>query len=118
MTVRAYISGCAGTELKPEERALFADAPPWGLILFLRNCESPEQIEALVASFRELVGRVDHLRDFEARFRESFTGGLQRQLDALREGRFQPDDLPELAHDTHRGASATPRLDALLGREG
>ncbi|HQF30352.1 MAG TPA: beta-N-acetylhexosaminidase [Hyphomicrobiales bacterium] len=59
MTVRAYISGCAGTELKPEERALFADAPPWGLILFLRNCESPEQIEALVASFRELVGRVD-----------------------------------------------------------
>ncbi|MEZ5840165.1 MAG: beta-N-acetylhexosaminidase [Hyphomicrobiales bacterium] len=59
MTVRAYISGCAGTELDAGEKALFASAPPWGLILFQRNCQSAEQISALVASFRDVVGRPD-----------------------------------------------------------
>ncbi len=32
---------------------------PWGLILFRRNVESPEQLRALAASFRSLVGRDD-----------------------------------------------------------
>ncbi len=32
---------------------------PWGLILFKRNIESPAQVAALTASFREIVGRAD-----------------------------------------------------------
>lgn len=59
MTVSALISGCSGLELTPEETAFFREFDPWGLILFQRNCESPEQIKALVSSFRELNGRND-----------------------------------------------------------
>ena len=32
---------------------------PWGLILFKRNCESPQQITDLVNAFRKAVGRND-----------------------------------------------------------
>lgn len=56
---RAFITGCAGTELSPDERAFFAEMRPWGLILFSRNCESGAQIRDLVASFRECVGHAD-----------------------------------------------------------
>ena len=38
MTVKAFISGCAGTRLTPEEIDFFAAEQPWGLILFKRNC--------------------------------------------------------------------------------
>jgi beta-N-acetylhexosaminidase len=59
MTVCAFITGIAGTVLTPDERAFLRDAMPWGLILFKRNVDSPEQVRSLVASFRELVGRPD-----------------------------------------------------------
>ena len=36
-----------------------ADADPAGFILFKRNCESPEQVRALVALLRDAVGRPD-----------------------------------------------------------
>lgn len=32
---------------------------PWGLIVFKRNCQSPEQLRALTTGFREAVGRKD-----------------------------------------------------------
>ena len=41
MTVKAFISGCAGTRLTPEETDFFAAEQPWGLILFKRNCRTP-----------------------------------------------------------------------------
>jgi len=53
---KAFIAGCAGVALSVEERAFFADARPWGLILFRRNVESPAQVAALTASFRDIVG--------------------------------------------------------------
>ncbi|MDE1174466.1 MAG: beta-N-acetylhexosaminidase [Parvibaculaceae bacterium] len=53
----AAIYGCLGTSLSAEEKAFFARTQPWGFILFLRNCESPEQIGALSASLRDCVGR-------------------------------------------------------------
>ena len=53
---KAFIAGCAGLALSPEERAFFAEARPWGLILFRRNVESPDQIRALTNEFRALVG--------------------------------------------------------------
>ena len=53
---RAFIAGCAGPVLTDEERVFFADAKPWGLILFRRNVVDPDQLRALTASFRDAVG--------------------------------------------------------------
>ncbi|HXG79365.1 MAG TPA: beta-N-acetylhexosaminidase [Methyloceanibacter sp.] len=55
MDFKAFISGCAGTKLSDEERRLFAAARPCGFILFRRNCETPEQIKSLIASFKDCV---------------------------------------------------------------
>jgi beta-N-acetylhexosaminidase len=52
----AFISGCAGACLNDDERAFFAEARPCGLILFARNCETPEQLRALIAEFKDAVG--------------------------------------------------------------
>jgi beta-N-acetylhexosaminidase len=56
MTTGAFISGCAALSLSIEEIAFFQQTKPWGLILFKRNVETPEQIKALTAAFREAVG--------------------------------------------------------------
>jgi beta-N-acetylhexosaminidase len=57
MTVRAFITGLAGTALTPAERAFLRESEPWGLIVFKRNVETPAQVTRLVASFRDAVGR-------------------------------------------------------------
>ena len=57
MTVRAFITGLAGTVLTPAERAFLRESEPWGLIVFKRNVETPAQVTRLVASFRNAVGR-------------------------------------------------------------
>lgn len=59
MSVRAFISGCRGPELCPEERAFFRETQPWGLILFGRNIVDHDQIRAICADFRDAVGRDD-----------------------------------------------------------
>ena len=59
MAVKAFVSGCAGTELTGEEQVFFAVEQPLGLILFKRNCDSPAQVRALVDDFRNVVGRAD-----------------------------------------------------------
>lgn len=56
---RAVLFGCAGPSLSAEERAFFAAANPLGFILFARNCQTPEQVRALVAALRDSVGRAD-----------------------------------------------------------
>jgi beta-N-acetylhexosaminidase len=56
-SIGAFISGCAGLTLNPEERGFFCDIRPWGLILFKRNCETPDQLKSLTAEFRQTVGR-------------------------------------------------------------
>jgi beta-N-acetylhexosaminidase len=56
MTFRAFIAGCAGHQLSPDECAFFKEARPWGLILFRRNIDTPAQVRALTASFRDLLG--------------------------------------------------------------
>ena len=55
--VKAVIFGCSGLELTREEKAFFKDANPLGLILFGRNIRDPEQVRALVHSFRRCIGR-------------------------------------------------------------
>jgi beta-N-acetylhexosaminidase len=52
----ACILGCAGTELSPEERALFRDVRPWGFILFARNVASADQTRRLIDQLREAAG--------------------------------------------------------------
>lgn len=54
MRTRA-IYGCAGTELTDAERGFFAEAQPWGFILFARNIGEPEQVRRLVQVLRTLV---------------------------------------------------------------
>ncbi len=56
---KSFITGCAGPRLSREERSLLADALPWGLILFARNCREPAEISDLVAGFRDVVGSAD-----------------------------------------------------------
>ena len=52
----AAIYGCSGARLTAEERVFFADAKPWGFIVFRRNVESPDQLRALTAELREAIG--------------------------------------------------------------
>jgi beta-N-acetylhexosaminidase len=57
MGARAVIFGTEGTVLTAAERAFFAEAAPWGFILFARNVESPEQLRRLTSDLREAAGR-------------------------------------------------------------
>ena len=55
----AAIYGCSGLELTAEERAFFAEARPWGFILFRRNVDSPDQVRRLVDQLLESIGPAD-----------------------------------------------------------
>jgi beta-N-acetylhexosaminidase len=44
MATGAFIAGCAGLELTSAEIAFFGETQPWGLILFARNVDTPDQI--------------------------------------------------------------------------
>jgi beta-N-acetylhexosaminidase len=57
MAPHAAIFGCLGATLSAAERAFFAEADPWGFILFARNIENPEQVRRLTATLRDAVGR-------------------------------------------------------------
>jgi beta-N-acetylhexosaminidase len=52
----ACILGCSGPVLTRWEREFFADARPWGFILFGRNVETPDQLRRLAADLRQAVG--------------------------------------------------------------
>ncbi len=56
MTARAFITGLAGQTISASERAFLREARPWGLILFKRNIDNPQQVIELVSSFRETLG--------------------------------------------------------------
>ncbi|HYU12520.1 MAG TPA: beta-N-acetylhexosaminidase [Stellaceae bacterium] len=58
-TPRAIVLGCAGERLSADERRFFAAVDPLGFVLFRRNCKTPDQVRALVAEFRDAVGRAD-----------------------------------------------------------
>lgn len=57
MTASAAIYGCEGTSLTADERAFFADANPFGFILFARNIDTPDQVRALCDQLRSCLGR-------------------------------------------------------------
>jgi beta-N-acetylhexosaminidase len=53
---RAFVTGVEGTELSNAEKDFLRDAAPWGLILFRRNIDTPNQLRRLTADFRDAVG--------------------------------------------------------------
>ncbi len=55
----AAVVGVAGPKLAAEERALLAARPPFGFILFARNCADPEQLRRLIGELRAVAGRSD-----------------------------------------------------------
>lgn len=57
MAARAFIAGCEGADVSPDEAAFLRDAAPWGVILFGRNVETPDQVRVLTAQIREALGR-------------------------------------------------------------
>jgi len=57
MPTRAFISGLAGRVLSVAECVFLRECEPWGVILFARNIESPEQLKRLTASVREVLRR-------------------------------------------------------------
>ena len=56
---KAFVCGCKGLALEAAERGFFAEAEPFGLILFKRNVESRAQLQALTREFRDAVGRAE-----------------------------------------------------------
>lgn len=58
-TCRAAVVGVAGQRLGEAERRLLRARPPWGFILFKRNCASPPQVGQLVEELRTASGRPD-----------------------------------------------------------
>lgn len=56
MSWSAAIFGLEGLSLSAWERSFFAEARPYGFILFGRNLESPDQIRHLTAELRHAVG--------------------------------------------------------------
>ena len=57
MAPHAFICGLAGPELLTDERAFLRDSRPWGVILFKRNTENPEQVRRLCDAVREALER-------------------------------------------------------------
>ena len=57
----SLITGLAGTDLTPDEARFLADVQPCGLILFARNCGSPDQIRRLLLDAKSAIGTEDVL---------------------------------------------------------
>ena len=57
MAFGATILDAEGLRLTPEEKRFFAQAQPFGFILFARNIDTRDQVRALTAELREAVGR-------------------------------------------------------------
>lgn len=52
----SLITGLAGPYLTPDEARFLAGVRPCGLILFARNCESPDQVRRLVVDAKDALG--------------------------------------------------------------
>lgn len=55
--MRAFLVGCRGARIEPDERAFFRQADPLGFILFKRNVQTREQLYALTQELCYAVGR-------------------------------------------------------------
>jgi beta-glucosidase-like glycosyl hydrolase len=62
---RNTIFGISTTKLTNDEIELFKNHPPYGIILFKRNCEDEAQLKSLVSSIKETIPEVKILIDQE-----------------------------------------------------
>jgi len=102
----AVIFGTPGPALTDDQFRFFREADPLGLILFKRNCETPDQVRRLTAQFREAVGRADApiLIDHE--------GGTHQRMDPPVWPQFPaPGQIGALYARDPAAALATARLD-------
>ncbi len=90
---RLFGVGVAGTSLTDEERAILERFPPWSVILFRRNIETPEGVRSLAREISRLPGPpllcidqeggpVDRFRDLFGRsvsFHDAARTGLARE---------------------------------------
>ncbi|MCK5284588.1 MAG: beta-N-acetylhexosaminidase [Alphaproteobacteria bacterium] len=53
----AVILSLSETSLSADEKAFFKDSNPLGFILFSRNCETPDQLKALIDDLKDTMGR-------------------------------------------------------------
>ncbi|MSP02454.1 MAG: beta-N-acetylhexosaminidase [Acetobacteraceae bacterium] len=143
--MKAAIVGIAGPRLEAEEAALFRAHPPAGVILFVRNIQTPPQLAALMAELRRVLpgnsvfmvdqegGRVARLRPPFWRahppgaalgtLRRAWLSGALIGLDCAAAG-FNTAAAPVLdlsvpgAHDVigDRALSKDPAMVARLGR--
>ncbi|MFN2631824.1 MAG: glycoside hydrolase family 3 N-terminal domain-containing protein, partial [Thermoanaerobaculia bacterium] len=94
---RLFGVGIAGTAVTEEERGILERFPPWGVILFRRNIETPEGVRSLAREISRLPGPpllcvdqeggpVDRFRDLFGRsisFQDAARAGLAREAGAL-----------------------------------
>lgn len=104
----AAIYGCAGHRLTEDERAFFAEARPWGFILFRRNIETPEQLRALTADLRACVG------DPEAPILIDQEGGRVQRMGPPHWPKYPPGDAYLKAANDPMRARDLARLGARL----
>src|SRR5262245_30085486 len=108
MTASAFITGVSDIALTAAERTFVREAKPWGLILFKRNIETPPQVTALIASFRELVGE-------EAPVLVDQEGGRVQRLGPPHWPSYPPAAVYGGLYDRNRAAGlAAARLGARL----
>lgn len=104
----AAIYGCGGHRLTAEEKVFFADARPWGFILFRRNVDSPDQVRALTAELRESIG------DPDAPILIDQEGGRVQRMGPPHWRKYPPGDAYLKAANDVLGARELARLGARL----
>lgn len=104
---RAIILGCSGPRLTPAEAGFFAEAQPFGFILFRRNVEDPAQLAELVAALRACV-------EHEAPVLIDQEGGRVQRLIPPHWTRYPPGAAYLKASNDLAGAREAARLGARL----
>lgn len=56
MALKSFICGLSGPRLQEPERDFLTAARPCGIILFARNCDTPEQIRELIGDAKSAIG--------------------------------------------------------------
>ena len=104
----AAIYGCSGHRLTEAERVFFAEARPWGFILFRRNIESPEQVRALTDELRDSIG------DAEAPILIDQEGGRVQRMGPPHWPKYPPGEAYLKATNDPLAARELVRLGARL----
>ncbi|MDP3400482.1 MAG: beta-N-acetylhexosaminidase [Brevundimonas sp.] len=104
---RAIILGCSGPRLTPAEAEFFAEAQPFGFILFRRNVEDPAQLAELVAALRACV-------EHEAPVLIDQEGGRVQRMVPPHWTRYPPGAAYLKSSNELAGARETARLGARL----